>query len=108
MYNHWDSDYDSDSSHSPSESSFDEEEENQRVFPFWPRYKALIYSRGFRLDTVRDVKEFYTKNQPYGHSLRPIPDGIDREMGDDALCPDEGLVCLVGCDLGFLLIFCSL
>ncbi|KAL9715176.1 hypothetical protein Ac2012v2_001837 [Leucoagaricus gongylophorus] len=91
MYDSCDSDYDSDSSHSPSESSFDEEEVNQRVSPFWPQYRALIHSRGFRLDTVRDVKGFYIENQQYGHLPRPIPDGIDREMGDDALCPDQGL-----------------
>lgn len=108
MYDSCDSDYDSDSSHSPSESSFDEEEVNQRVSPFWPQYRALIHSRGFRLDTVRDVKGFYIENQQYGHLPRPIPDGIDREMGDDALCPDQGLVRLYRFRFRFLLIFCSL
>ncbi|KXN89233.1 hypothetical protein AN958_05987 [Leucoagaricus sp. SymC.cos] len=92
MHNDWDTDYDSDcSSHSPSESSFDEEEVNQRVFPFWPKYRTLILSRGHRLDTVRDVQEYYRECRRLGQAPRPIPAGIDREMGDEALCPDEGL-----------------
>jgi hypothetical protein len=95
MNDSWYSDCDSDySSHSTSESSFDEEEVNQRIFPFWPKYRSLINSRGFRLDTVRDVREFYNEYRRLGRAPRPIPAGIDREMGDDALCPDEGLVCL--------------
>ncbi|KAF5358348.1 hypothetical protein D9756_001548 [Leucocoprinus leucothites] len=92
MHDSWDSDYDSDSSsHSPSESSFDEEEVNQRIFPFWPRYRTLIRSRGFHLDTVRDVRDFYDECRRLGQTPRPIPAGIDKERGDDALCPDEGL-----------------
>lgn len=90
MQNDWDSDYDSDCS--SSESSFDEEEVNQRVSPYWPKYRSLILSRGFRLDTVRDVKEFYSETHRQGGPLRPVPSGIDPQMGEEALCPDEGLV----------------
>lgn len=93
MQDDWDSDYDSDcSSTSSSESSFDEEEVNQRVSPYWPKYRTLIFSRGFRLDTVRDVKEFYNECHRQGQPLSVIPPGIDTDMGEEALCPDQGLV----------------
>ncbi|EKM82655.1 hypothetical protein AGABI1DRAFT_118100 [Agaricus bisporus var. burnettii JB137-S8] len=88
MQHKWDSDCDSDCSSSCSEFSFDEEETNQRISPYWPKYRSLIYSRGFRLDTIRDVKRFY---QNCGQSPRATLSGIDMERGEEALCPDEGL-----------------
>lgn len=93
MQTSWDSDYDSDSSLSScSESSFDEEEVNRRVFPYWPKYRTLIRSRGFRLDTIRDVKRFYQECSEHGQTFKAVPAGIDTELGEEALCPDEGLV----------------
>jgi hypothetical protein len=84
-----DSDCDSDCSSSTSELSFDEEEANQRISPYWPKYRSLISSRGFRLDTIRDVKRFY---QSCGQSPSATLLGIDNERGEEALCPDKGLV----------------
>lgn len=94
MQHKWDSDCDSDCSSSCSEFSFDEEETNQRISPYWPKYRSLIYSRGFRLDTIRDVKRFY---QNCGQSPRATLSGIDMERGEEALCPDEGLVSCLEC-----------
>lgn len=84
-----DSDCDSDCSSSCSDLSFDEEEANQRISPYWPKYRTLISSRGFRLDTIRDVKRFY---QNCGQSPSVTLFGIDSERGEEALCPDKGLV----------------
>ncbi|KAF9454517.1 hypothetical protein P691DRAFT_716920 [Macrolepiota fuliginosa MF-IS2] len=88
MENDWESDYDSDSFSTSSAESVDDEEVNQRVYPYWPRYRALIFSRGLRLDTVRDVKEIYKERQK---PVEDIPAGIDMDMGEEALCPDPGL-----------------
>jgi len=74
-----------------SVSSIDEEEVNCRISPHWPSYQEVLFCRGFRLDTVRDVKEFYTsQRQCLG---APVP-GYVRVCGysdDNALCPDAGL-----------------
>jgi hypothetical protein len=76
-------------------SSFDEDEDedevNSRVRPHWPSYQDKL--RGFRLDTVEDVKAFYscsTDGRVPEHFLM-------KHSGDvnDALCPDAGLVSLV-------------
>lgn len=69
-----------------SESSFDEDEVNFRVKPYWPNFFTILKRRGFRLDTVRDVKAHYT--------LIGAPQKAEWMIGldDDSLCPDPGLV----------------
>ncbi|KAF9075272.1 kinase-like domain-containing protein [Rhodocollybia butyracea] len=68
-----------------SDSSFDEDEVNFRMRPCWPKYLGILHRRGFRLDTVRDVKNYYRSNG--------APKKADRLQGldDDSLCPDAGL-----------------
>lgn len=90
MHSTWNPDLDS-SLHSPtsSDSSFDEEEVNRRITPRWQSYGKILKAQGFRLDTVRDVKEFYkrcSESRPLGY-LRAC-----ENADDDALCPDAGLV----------------
>jgi hypothetical protein len=53
--------------------------------PCWPKYLSIFHRRGFRLDTVRDVKNYYRSNG--------APKKADRLHGldDNALCPDAGL-----------------
>ncbi|THU90709.1 hypothetical protein K435DRAFT_841348 [Dendrothele bispora CBS 962.96] len=76
------------SSPASTASSFDEEEVNCRIKPYWPKYNNLLRLRGFRLDTVRDVKEHYRKcNMQFPAGVRRTFSGVD----DDALCPDPGL-----------------
>lgn len=86
--------------HSPASSisSFDEDEVNQRVTPNWSSYRTLFRNRGFRLDTVRDVKEYYHR---YVQKASPDPIYPEQFPGflracqynnDDDLCPDAGLV----------------
>ncbi|KAH9952227.1 kinase-like domain-containing protein [Amylocystis lapponica] len=83
---------------STSSSSFDEEEVNRRMRPTWCRYRDVIGHRGFRLDTCRDVKEFYrqylqnTTLEGKG-SLLDLP-GYARARtltDENALCRDAGL-----------------
>ncbi|EIW85161.1 kinase-like protein [Coniophora puteana RWD-64-598 SS2] len=91
-------DWDMDSAHSDisdtSSISDHDDECNSRVFPDWNSYRCLITQRGFRLDTVRDVKEHYQQNIP--------PDQLDCDLlcgygracaikDEDALCKDPGL-----------------
>ncbi|KDR81627.1 hypothetical protein GALMADRAFT_135047 [Galerina marginata CBS 339.88] len=89
----------SDSEESPpsptsSDSSIDEDEVNRRVKPFWPKYRSLFRARGFRLDTVKDVRLFYIHRvqQPASDPCRPTPYvfGHDELQDDEALCPDAG------------------
>ncbi|PPQ83325.1 hypothetical protein CVT25_003964 [Psilocybe cyanescens] len=84
---------DSPPSPSSSDSSVDEEELNRRVKPFWPKYQATFRSRGFHLDTVRDVMLFYKQQAAKaGPSTPRRPFCSQAEFqGDDALCPDAGL-----------------
>ncbi|KAK1236535.1 hypothetical protein PQX77_000228 [Marasmius sp. AFHP31] len=72
-----------------SDSSYDDEEVNLRVRPHWPAYRNLLKLRGYRLETVGDAKQYYKQRQdaPSEHFLRSCKD-----MADDALCPDAGLV----------------
>ncbi|KAF8894646.1 kinase-like domain-containing protein [Infundibulicybe gibba] len=99
MPSSWDPDYDCrpSSPASSDDSSFDEDEVNRRITPYWPAYRAIIKSRGFHLDTVGDVKQFY-KNRHGGsvpdsmfkpYSPRHLP--TKTSSGDDDLCPDAGL-----------------
>jgi len=79
---------------SSSDSSVDEDEINRRVKPFWPKYRSLFRSRGFQLDTVKDVKLFYNQQvqQPSPKPCWPTPYfcNLDEFQDDDALCPDAG------------------
>ncbi|KAF5391251.1 hypothetical protein D9757_001863 [Collybiopsis confluens] len=69
-----------------SDSSFDEDEVNYRLKPYWPKYFPLFKRRGFRLDTVRDVKDHYKQSG----APRSVSEWL-RGLDDDALCPDPGL-----------------
>ncbi|KAF8522276.1 kinase-like protein [Hysterangium stoloniferum] len=81
-------------------SSIDEEEFNIRISPDWNHYRALLESRGYHLDTIRDVRLFYeqylgiestqqtSKSVPPKISWRGYP--ADGEADDD-LCKDRGL-----------------
>jgi sulfatase maturation enzyme AslB (radical SAM superfamily) len=91
----------SDCSSSSSVSSLDEEEINTRVYPCWQEYRHLILRRGFRLDTYRDVKEFYERYWQCRRieSLEALKckEGYVRacngsRSNEDALCRDAGLV----------------
>ena len=83
---------------SSSTSSVDDDDANRRITPHWPTYSNTFLSRGFRLDTVRDVKAFYScrsQSQPATSLDGPIIPGYLRAYectGDDTLCPDPGLV----------------
>ncbi|KAF9464732.1 kinase-like domain-containing protein [Collybia nuda] len=97
MLSHWNPD----PGHLPpsptsSDSSFDEDEVNRRITPCWQSYRNVLKARGFRLDTVRDVKEFYklrSETQPFDHINSPVSGYLRacEKTDDDALCPDAGL-----------------
>ncbi|KAK0450906.1 kinase-like domain-containing protein [Armillaria borealis] len=74
-----------------SSSSMDEEDVNCRVSPHWPDYRNLLFSKGFRLDTVRDVKQYYRDHFADGVNRLPSSTRARLSHGDDALCPDAGL-----------------
>ena len=84
---------------SSSQSSIDQDEVNSRVAPDWSRYRDLLESSGFQLDTYRDVRKLYEMS-PWFRSLSQdlsddIPSGysrVCRDYEEDALCRDEGLV----------------
>ncbi|KAG6900868.1 hypothetical protein C0993_009986 [Termitomyces sp. T159_Od127] len=78
-----------------SDSSLDEDEVNRRLAPHWASYQNIFKIRGFRLDTVRDVKDFYNKNLPH-HGPEPSASHagylrLCESKDDNALCPDAGL-----------------
>jgi len=82
---------------SPS-SSVDEEDFNGRVYPDWQHYRPLMTHRGYRLDTVRDVRLYYEQywaslaQQPSQAKFRSTCKGYPRsEEADDDLCRDRGL-----------------
>ncbi len=58
-----------------SSSSMDEEDVNCRVSPHWPDYRSLLLSKGFRLDTVRDVKQYYCDHFADGVNRLPSRQG---------------------------------
>lgn len=79
-------------SSSSSDSSLDDDQVNARLSPHWSKYRDLIFSKGYRLETLRDVRERYRRRgidtetylSPYLHA---------RSTSDDnALCKDPGLV----------------
>ncbi|TFK76410.1 hypothetical protein BDN72DRAFT_830985 [Pluteus cervinus] len=82
----------------PSDSSFDDDEANCRVTPYWQKFRGLLKTRGFRLDTVRDVKEYYKRHSERGSLDSVCPEqfpGFRRacqHSDDDDLCPDAGLL----------------
>ncbi|KAI0670295.1 kinase-like domain-containing protein [Trametes maxima] len=86
------------SSSSTSRSSLDEDSVNVRVTPYWCAYRSVIESRGFRLDTYKDVKEWYheywagLRSQGYPVS-KDLPGYIRACRGQDEneLCRDDGL-----------------
>ncbi|KAF8628483.1 hypothetical protein AX15_003993 [Amanita polypyramis BW_CC] len=89
----WDSD---DELSCSSESSFDEEDVNHRVRPHWPSYLGLFKVHDIRLDTLRDVKEYYRRrgsDHLPADLLRSLLSGYCHVCvnDDDALCPDYGL-----------------
>jgi hypothetical protein len=45
-----------------SESSVDQDEVNSRIVPVWLRYRDFLEHKGFKLDSYRDVREFYEKS----------------------------------------------
>jgi hypothetical protein len=80
-------------------SSLDEDEVNGRVSPNWSKYRGLLESHGFRLDTYQDVKDFYHDYAQKVYlslvDLRKLLTGYSRACegeDDDALCKDAGLV----------------
>ncbi|OAX44687.1 kinase-like protein [Rhizopogon vinicolor AM-OR11-026] len=84
------------SSTSSSASSFDEDEVNARISPYWTKYRSLIERRGFQLDTVRDVKEYYQRHCSNidKQELHTYLSGYHRALArsdEDALCKDAGL-----------------
>lgn len=80
-----------------SGSSVDEDEVNCRLKPFWPKYQATFKRRGFQLDTLKDVKLFYTqRSQDTPSNCFVFQKNFHQDTtleDDDSLCPDAGLVC---------------
>lgn len=96
------SDYTSSSSSTSSQSSLDEDAVNMRVTPYWCAYRCVIESRGFRLDTYKDVKawyhEYWASLGSQGHTVsKDLPGYIRACRGKDEneLCRDDGLVCVL-------------
>ncbi|KAI0721006.1 kinase-like domain-containing protein [Cerioporus squamosus] len=87
-----------DASSCASQSSIDEEAVNGRISPYWCAYRSTIGARGFRLDTYRDVKQWYhdywatqaseggAVNQDLAGYLRAC-----RGQDENELCKDAGL-----------------
>ncbi|KAI0797918.1 kinase-like domain-containing protein [Abortiporus biennis] len=83
---------------SSSSSSTDEDDINCRMAPNWCAYRQLIEKRGFRLDTCRDVKQWYQHywemmSSQGQHVSRDLP-GYTRACSIDDendLCKDAGL-----------------
>lgn len=84
------------SSTSSSSSSCDEDEVNARVSPDWGKYRCHIERRGYRLDTVRDVKDYYRHhcNNIDKEGLHVYLSGYHRALArsdEDDLFKDIGL-----------------
>jgi len=83
---------------SDDDSDEDEDEHNLRVAPHWQAYRHLFESRGYHLDTCKDVRQFYLRyweSRNMQHSTQSCAGykSACREGGDDnELCKDEGLV----------------
>ncbi|KAI1795789.1 kinase-like domain-containing protein [Ganoderma leucocontextum] len=92
-----DEDSEDDSSSCHSQSSTDEDV-NIRMSPNWCSYRCVIASRGFRLDTCKDVKEWYHQywaiQASEGHTVTKDLPGYIRACGgqdENELCRDAGL-----------------
>jgi hypothetical protein len=90
------------SSTSSSPSSCDEDEVNARVLPDWGKYRCHIERRGYRLDTVRDVKDYYRHhcNNIDKEGLHVYLSGYHRALArsdEDDLFKDIGLVSPTNC-----------
>ncbi|KAG9318512.1 hypothetical protein JVU11DRAFT_603 [Chiua virens] len=83
----WECDSIASSSSCSSDSSIDDDQLNARLSPHWSKYRDLILSKGYGLDTVRDVKEHYRR---HGASAKTR---VLLSADDNALCRDPGLVC---------------
>ena len=86
-------DWDEDSScaSSSTDSTFDEDELNARVYPDWKIQRYIIeYSGVYRLDTCRDVREHYERYCPQ-KSAAGYQSACDIK-DDNELCRDPGLV----------------
>ncbi|RDX56673.1 hypothetical protein OH76DRAFT_406570 [Lentinus brumalis] len=87
-----------DASSCTSQSSIDEEAINCRISPYWCAYRSIIEARGFRLDTYRDVKQWYHDYWAHEASegravLQDLPGYLRACRGQDEneLCKDAGL-----------------
>ena len=76
----------------------DDGDQNHRMAPHWQSYRHLIESRGYHLDTCKDVRQFYLRyweTRNIQHSIESCA-GYRSACGDgrdgDDLCKDEGLV----------------
>lgn len=84
-------------------SSTDDGSSDFRVSPEWSRYGPIIERRGYRLETVRDVRAFYERLAAQGCQGLPsqhvsVPQhwiGYPQNAEDENdLCKDRGLVSL--------------
>lgn len=84
------------SSSSSSDSSLDDDQLNARLSPHWSKYRDLALSKGYRLDTVRDVREHYQRYGVRAETCVPHLSGylwhVYTASDDSALCKDPGLV----------------
>ena len=80
------------------ESDEDEDEFNVRVAPHWQAYRYLFESRGYHLDTCKDVRQFYLRYWETGNiqqstqSCAGYGSACREGRDDNDLCKDEGLV----------------
>jgi hypothetical protein len=85
-----------------SESSVDDQDEvNSRTVPDWLRYRDLLGYSGFKLDSYRDVREFYERSSWFRSLTVDVSNGVlseysrvCRDYEENALCKDAGLVCI--------------
>lgn len=76
----------------------DEDEYNVRVAPHWQAYRHLFESRGYHLDTYKDVRQFYLRyweTRNIQHSIQSCAgyrSACREDRDDNELCRDEGLV----------------
>ncbi|KAH9901019.1 kinase-like domain-containing protein [Cubamyces lactineus] len=89
---------DSPSSSSTSQSSLDEDAVNLRVTPYWCAYRSIIQCRGFRLDTCKDVKQWYHEYwRSLGSQGKPVSKDLPGYLrachgqDENELCRDDGL-----------------
>ncbi len=90
---------DDDSDDNASQSSLDEDDVNRRMTPNWCAYRTIIEARGFRLDTCKDVKQWYQEywalQASQGRAItKELPGYLRACRGQDEneLCRDDGLV----------------